>query len=93
MYWSFYFGIFHCPVYTYAKHIWHAFIVFHKLTKNVTLVPKGVQHFPGVGVELNCLFPIELVIFKMSPGHLLPPPPPRVRAWLILIVFHVLIMS
>ena len=32
-----------------------------------------VQHFPGVGVELNCLFPIELVIFKVSPGHLLPP--------------------
>ena len=36
------------------------------------LVPKGVQHFPGVWVELNCLFPIELVIFKVSPGHLLP---------------------
>ena len=39
------------------------------------LVPKGVQHFPGVGVELNCLFPIELVIFKVSSGHLPPPPP------------------
>ena len=39
------------------------------------LVPKGVQHFPRVAVELNCLFPIELVIFKVSLGHLLPPPP------------------
>ena len=38
------------------------------------LVPKGVQHFPGVGVELNCLFPIELVIFKLSSGHLPPLP-------------------
>ena len=38
------------------------------------LVQKGVQHFPGVGVELNCLIPIELVIFKVSPGHLSPPP-------------------
>ena len=30
--------IFHftCPVYTYAKHIWHVFIVFLKLTKNMT---------------------------------------------------------
>ena len=37
------------------------------------LVPKGVQHFPGVGVELNCLFPIELVIFKVSSDHLSPP--------------------
>ena len=37
------------------------------------LVQKGVQLFPGVGVELNCLIPIELVIFKVSPGHLTPP--------------------
>ena len=55
------------------------------------MVPKGVQQFPGVWVELNCLLPIELVIFKVSPCHLLPPPPlwveclirdrgPRVRA-------------
>ena len=28
------------------------------------LVPKGLQHFPGVGVEVNCLFPIELVISR-----------------------------
>ena len=40
------------------------------------LVPKGVQHFPRVGVELNCLFSIKLAIFKVSPDHLLPPPPP-----------------
>ena len=39
------------------------------------LVQKGVQHFPGLGVELNCLIPIELVIFKVSSGHLPPPPP------------------
>ena len=38
------------------------------------LVPKGVQYFPGLGVELNCLFSIELVIFKVSSGHLPPPP-------------------
>ena len=44
------------------------------------LVPMGVQHFPGVGVEVNCLFPIELVIFKVSWGHLLPPTPLWVRA-------------
>ena len=37
------------------------------------LVQKGVQHFPGVGVELNCLIPIELVIFKVSLGHLSTP--------------------
>ena len=29
--------------------------------------------FKRVGVELNCLIPIELVIFKVSPGHLSPP--------------------
>ena len=40
------------------------------------LVQKGVQHLPGVGVKLNCLIPIELVIFKVSSGHLPPPPPP-----------------
>ena len=40
------------------------------------LVQKGVKHFPGVGVELNCLIPIELVILKVSPGHLTPPQPP-----------------
>ena len=40
------------------------------------LVPKGVQYFPGLGVELNCLLSIELVIFKVSSGHLSPPPPP-----------------
>ena len=34
------------------------------------LVPNGVQHFLGMGVKLNCLFPIELVIFKVSPGNL-----------------------
>ena len=39
------------------------------------LVQKGVQHLPGVEVELNCLIPIELVIFKVSSGHLPPPPP------------------
>ena len=44
--------------------------------KMLFLVPKGVQHFSGVAVELNCLFPIELVIFKESLGHLLHPPPP-----------------
>ena len=40
------------------------------------LVSEGAQHFPGVGVELNCLFPINrLVIFNVSPGHLSPFPP------------------
>ena len=34
---------------------------------------KGGPTFSRGGVELNCLFPIELVIFKVSPGHLLPP--------------------
>ena len=34
-------------------------LLYSILTKNVTLVPKGVQHFPGVEVGLNCLFPIE----------------------------------
>ena len=40
------------------------------------LVQKWVQHFPGVGIKLNCLIPIELFIFKVSPGHLSSPPPP-----------------
>ena len=40
------------------------------------LVPKGVQHFPGVGVEHICLFPIELVIFQGESGPPVTPPPP-----------------
>ena len=46
----------------------------HFQRKLYFLFQKGFQHFPGVGVELNCLFPKELVIFKVSPGHMPPPP-------------------
>ena len=37
--------------------------------KTVLFGSKGVQHFPGVGVKLNCLLPIELVIFLSVPVH------------------------
>ena len=63
------------------KLIYSWFIVLDLFTVGSTvnllycLVQKGVQHFPGVGVELNCLIPIKLVIFKVSPGHLTPLPP------------------
>ena len=64
------------------KLIYSGFNVFNLFTVGSTvnflyfLVQKGVQHFPGVLVELNCLIPVELEIFKVSPGHLSPPQPP-----------------
>ena len=54
-------------------NVLNLFTVGSTVTLLYFLVQKGVQHFPGVGVELNCLIPVELVIFKLSPGHLSPP--------------------
>ena len=48
---------------------------YHFQRKLYFLVPKGSNIFQGWGSNsINCLFPIELVIFKVSPGHLSPPP-------------------
>ena len=58
------------------KLIYSGFNVLNLFTVESTVNSEGVQHFPGVGVELNCLFPKEIVIFYVSPGHLSPPPQP-----------------
>ena len=66
-----------CGPQTYLQWVYRPQLVYSGINcqfqrKLYFFVPKGVQHSPGVGVELNCLFPIERVIFKVSPGHLSP---------------------
>ena len=48
----------------------------HSISKKTVLFgSKGGPTFSRDGVTLNYLFPIEHVIFKVSPGHLFPQPP------------------
>ena len=61
-------SIFKSTIYTYAKHIWHAFIVFHKLTKNVIFGSKGGPTFSRGGGRTQLLIPYRTCDFQGESG-------------------------